>query len=50
MWDPYCPVCGGPFSHVDILDFSRLEEGEEEYKETNYSDKDLSEAQAEVSR
>lgn len=49
-YDPFCPVCGGPFSHVEALDFSQLEEDEQYLKETAYNMEILSQAQYSVSR
>lgn len=49
-YDPFCPVCGAPFSHVDVLDFSLLGEFERYLKETAYNMEILPLAQVFVSR
>ncbi len=48
-YDPFCSVCGGPFSHVDLLDFSQLEDDEQYLKETAYNMEILPLAQIAVS-
>lgn len=49
-YDPFCAVCGAPFSHVELLDFSQLGEEEQYLKETTYNTQLLSPAQCSVSR
>lgn len=49
-YDPFCAVCGAPFSHVELLDFSQLGEEEQYLQETAYNTQLLSPAQCAVSR
>ena len=50
MYDPpYCAVCGGPFDHVEILDFSALGEEEEYLKDFAYDSQVLSSDKSAVS-
>lgn len=49
-YGPFCPVCGGPFSHVEVLDSSQLGEDEQHLKGTAYSMEVLPPAQFFVSR
>lgn len=48
-FDPFCVVCGGPFSHVDLLDFSQLDDDQQSLKETAYNTELLPFAQIRVS-
>ena len=49
-YDPFCAVCGGPFSHVHLLDFSQLlADDEQPLKETAYNMEILPFAQIRVS-
>lgn len=49
-YDPFCPVCGGPFSHVDPFSFSGLDEDEQYLKEITYNMDILPDDQFMVSR
>ncbi|KAG6991441.1 hypothetical protein G7Y79_00052g087810 [Physcia stellaris] len=43
---PYCAICGGPFDHVELLDFSDLSEDEQYTEECFYDSRFLSPAQS----
>lgn len=49
-YDSFCAVCGAPFSHVELLDFSLVGEEEEYLKNTLYNSQLLSPDQCAVSR
>ena len=50
MYDPpYCAVCGGPFDHVESLDFAGLGDDEEYLKDFAYDSQVLSSDKAAVS-
>ena len=43
MYDPpHCAVCGGPFDHVELLDFAELGDDEQYLKECAYDSRLLS--------
>ena len=48
-YDPFCPVCAGLFSHVELLDFPKLGEDDRYRKDAAYDSQVLSSAQADVS-
>lgn len=47
--DPFCPVCGGPFSHVRLQHFSQPKEEEGYLINAAYNIEILSAAQTSVS-
>ena len=50
MYDPpYCAVCGGPFDHVESLDFAGLGDDEEYLKDSAYDSQVLSSDKAAAS-
>lgn len=47
-YEPFCCVCGGPFSHVELLDFSELGEDDRYQMDGAYDSQVLSPAQTAV--
>lgn len=49
MYDPpYCAICGGPFDHVELLDFAVSDENDQYRMELSYDSQVLSPAQSAV--
>ena len=49
-YEPFCCVCGGPFSHVELLDSSELGEDDRYHMDGAYDSQVLSPAQTAVGR
>lgn len=51
MYDPpYCAVCGGPFDHVELLDFAGLGDDDKYLTDCAYDSQVLSSDESAVSK